>query len=160
MAQTQEQRSASPGKTDWRYEAAWVWAPLVLRLALGIIFIAHGSQKVFGAFGGPGIKPVIGMVESLGFQPAWLWGWAAALAEFLGGMGILVGLLTRYAAAAVAVNMLVAVSKVHLSNGFFAPKGFEFPMALLAMAIALALSGAGRISLDWLVRSYLNGRGR
>ncbi len=127
------------------------WAPLVIRLVLGVVFIAHGSMKVFGAFGGHGMPGTIGMVESLGFPVPVIFAWLAALAEFLGGIGVLVGLLTRVGAAAIAVNMIVAITMVHLKNGFFAPRGYEFPLVLLAMALSLIIAGAGSISLDWLL---------
>lgn len=134
------------------------WGPLVIRMALGVIFMAHGAQKVFGFFGGHGMPGTYAMVRSLGFPLPLMFAWLAALAEFLGGMGVLFGLLTRIAAAGIAVNMVVAIVKVHLKNGFFAPAGFEYPLALLSMALFLIISGAGRISLDWLIRYGTRGQ--
>ena len=128
------------------------WAPLFIRLALGTIFIAHGSQKVFGAFGGPGIPGVTEMTTGMGLKPAVLWAWALALTEFLGGVAVLVGLFTRFAAFGIAVVMLVAIITVHGKNGLFLSNGgFEFALALIAMALSLIASGAGKFSLDWLI---------
>lgn len=131
------------------------WAPLFIRVVLGIIFIAHGAQKVFGAFGGHGIPGVMGMIESFGLKPVFLWTWALALTEFLGGIAILLGLATRFAAFAIAVVMSVAIIAVHLRQGFF---GYEFPLALFAMALSLIASGAGKVSLDWLIAQRLRDR--
>jgi len=136
------------------------WATLVIRLALGVVFIAHGSQKVFGAFGGHGMDGTIGMVRSLGFPLPVMFAWFAALAEFLGGIGVFVGLLTRFAAAGIAITMVVAITRVHLKGGFFAPRGFEYPLVLLAMALSLIFSGAGKISLDWLAHRVLRRESR
>lgn len=136
------------------------WAPLVIRLALAAIFIAHGAQKVFGAFDGHGIRGLAGFVGELGFRPPIVWAWLAALAEFLGGIGVLLGLLTRIAAAGILANMLVAILKVHAPNGFFLPDGIEFALANAAMALSLILSGAGKVSLDWVLREWWLGRRR
>ncbi len=143
-------------RTDW-----WILSLslLVIRLALGTIFIAHGAQKVFGAFGGPGIAGVTGMVTALGFHPPLVWSYALALTEFLGGIGILLGLLTRLAGIGIIVVMSVAIATVHGPSGFFLPKGFEFNIALIAMALSLVISGAGMFSLDWLIRRWWKGRG-
>lgn len=121
-----------------------VWAPLLIRLALGVIFIFHGAQKVFGVFGGPGIPGVAKMITMMGLKPVALWAWALALTEFIGGIAVLVGLLTRLAAFGLAVVMLVAIIAVTGRHGFSAPAGFEYNLALLAMALSLIASGAGR----------------
>ncbi len=133
-------------------EMAMTWAPLVIRIALGSIFIAHGSQKLFGAFDGSGMKGTIDFINSLGFKPAALWAWLLALTEFLGGLGLIFGLLTRVSAFGILVIMIVAAAKIHLKQGFFLPGGLEYNWALLAMALSLMLSGAGKISLDWWIR--------
>lgn len=131
------------------------WAILFLRIAVGVVFVMHGSQKVFGAFGGHGMEGVIGMVTSLGFPAPVMFAWMLALTEFLGGLAVFFGLFTRPAAFAIAVNMTVAIIKVHFKNGFFAPTGFEYPFTLLLACISLMFSGPGRISLDWLIRRML-----
>lgn len=115
--------------------------------------MAHGSQKLFGAFGGGGIPGVAQGFAALGLNPPFFWAWIAALTEFLGGLGLLSGLLTRLAGCFIIVLMLVAIAKVHAPRGFFLPGGFEFNYALIAIALALVISGAGPISLDHLVRS-------
>jgi putative oxidoreductase len=126
-------------------------APLVGRIALGTVFIAHGSQKVFGAFGGHGFSGTMSfMQDSMGI-PAFL-AVLAILTEFFGGIAVLIGLLTRLAALGIACVMAVAVFKVHLSSGFFAQGGgFEYPFALGLLALALVLGGAGKWSIDgWI----------
>jgi putative oxidoreductase len=129
------------------------WAPLVIRIALGIIFIAHGSQKLFGAFGGHGMSGTVGMMQSLGVHPAVFFAWIVTLVEFLGGIGILIGLLTSIASLLIAIDMVVAIATVHGKNGFFLgqPPGYEYNIALIAMAVALILSGAGALSVDRLI---------
>ncbi len=122
---------------------------LVLRLVLGIIFVAHGAQKLFGSFGGPGLKGTAGFHEQLGIKPPLAMAVLAGLAEFVGGILVAVGFLTPLAAAALIVTMVVAALTVHLRNGFFAQSGgYEFNLALAGMALALLLAGAGAISLD------------
>jgi putative oxidoreductase len=117
---------------------------LVLRLALGTVMIAHGYQKVFG-----GMPQFMGMLSHMGIPP-WM-GYLAAAAEFGGGILLVVGFLTRFAALAVFIDMLVAICKVHLHNGLFSKNGgFEFPMVCGAIAFSLIWSGAGPIAIDWL----------
>ncbi len=122
---------------------------LALRLAAGSIFVAHGAQKLFGAFGGYGLEGTAGWMESIGLAPGLLIALAAGGAEFFGGLLLIVGLLVRPAAAVLAFTMLVAVFAVHWEHGFFmANNGYEFAMALFAVSIALALRGAGSASVD------------
>jgi len=131
------------------------WGPLVIRVVLGVIFIAHGSQKLFGAFGGPGIKGVAGFVTNLGMAPGILWAWILALTEFVGGIALILGLFTSIASAGLIIAMLVAIIKVHARNGFFLSQekmGFEYNLALIAMAVSLILSGPGKFSIDKLIR--------
>lgn len=116
---------------------------LVLRLALGAIMIGHGYGKVFG-----GLHKHAEFVASLGI-PAWM-AYLSAAAEFLGGILLVAGLLTRLAAFAVCINMLVAIFKVHLHNGLLGQGGYQFPLALAAMAFSLIFTGAGPVSLDWV----------
>lgn len=120
---------------------------LLLRLALGAIFIAHGGQKVFGWWGGSGLEPFIKNIQEMGL-PTYL-AYVSAYTEFLGGFAVALGLLTRLAGFGLAVVMGVAVWKVHLANGFFLKNsGFEYCLALGSMALCLLFAGAGSISLD------------
>lgn len=116
-------------------------ALLVLRLVLGAVMIAHGSRKVFG-----GLHHHVQFVSSLGL-PGWL-AYLSALAEFGGGILLVIGLCTRCAALAVLIDLVVAIWKVHWKNGFTATGGYEFPLALSAIAFALIFFSAGPISLD------------
>ena len=119
---------------------------LILRIALGGILFAHGAQKVLGIFGGKGLDATItGMSDKFGSVLPYL----SVFTEFLGGLFILLGLFTRFFGIAALINMLVAVFAVHISNGFFAPKGFEFPASLAMMALAITVAGPGLFSLDW-----------
>jgi putative oxidoreductase len=119
-------------------------ALLVMRLALGAIFIAHGSQKVFG-----GIGKFEGMLSGMGIP--WYMAYVVAAAEFGGGILVLAGFLTRLGALGIFCDMAVAIAKVHLKNGLRGPNGYEFPLACAALAFALIFLGAGPISLDWAI---------
>ena len=122
---------------------------LVLRLVLGVIFIGHGAQKVFGSFGGPGLKGTAGFFEQLGIKPPYLMVVLAGLAEVVGGILVILGFLTPLATLALIVVMIVAVLTVHLKNGFFVTNGgYEFNLALAGMALTLLIVGAGAYSLD------------
>ena len=124
-------------------------AVLILRLFLGFAFMMHGSQKVLGAFGGPGIAGVAGMLTKLGLEPAQILAWVLSITEFVGGICLVLGFLTRFWAAGLVIDMGVAVAKVHMPNGFFASKnGFELPLALGVMALVILLTGPGSVSVD------------
>ncbi|PCC97933.1 DoxX family protein [Halopseudomonas pelagia] len=128
------------------------FAPLALRIPAGIIFIAHGAQKLFGWFGGYGLEGTGQWMESIGLAPGYLMALGAGGAEFLGGLALLLGLLVRPAAAVLALTMLVAIVTVHLANGLFmSNNGYEFALALLAISVSLLISGAGRLSLDRVI---------
>ncbi len=118
-------------------------ALLILRLALGIIMVAHGYSKVFG-----GLHHHAEFVASLG-MPAWL-GYVSAFAEFLGGLLVIAGFLTRPAALAICIDMAVAIGKVHWKNGLTGANhgGYEFPLSLAAIAFALIFFGAGPVAVD------------
>jgi putative oxidoreductase len=133
---------------------------LLMRLSAGVIFAAHGAQKLFGSFGGGGLEGTAQWMASIGLQPGYLMALAAGSAEFFGGIALLLGLLTRPAALALAMTMLVAVITVHLPNGLFmSNNGYEFGLALLAITGALVLNGGGKLSLDSMLSARLgNGR--
>jgi putative oxidoreductase len=125
------------------------WGTLALRIAAGIIFAAHGGQKLFGWFGGYGLEGTGQWMDSIGLEPGYLMALLAGSAEFFGGLALIAGLLVRPAAAALAVAMVVAIFSVHFDKGLFVAKnGYEFALALLAIAVALVFSGGGRASLD------------
>jgi putative oxidoreductase len=126
-------------------------ALLILRLVLGIIMIGHGYSKVFG-----GLHHHVQMVSSLGL-PGWL-AYFSAAAEFLGGILVILGLLTRFAALAIAINMVVAIVKVHWHNGLLGNGGYQFPLALASIAFALIFLGAGPIALEGLRGGVGSGR--
>ncbi len=122
---------------------------LVLRVVLGVIFAAHGAQKLFGSFNRPGLKGTARFHEQLGIRPPFAMAVLAGLAELVGGILVAVGFLTPLAAAALIVTMVVAALTVHIKNGFFAQTGgYEFNLALVGMALTLLLAGAGAFSLD------------
>jgi putative oxidoreductase len=111
---------------------------------LGIVFLAHGAQKVF-TFGHHGVT---GMLGSMGIPLPSVMSVVLMAVEFLGGAALVLGLLTRWAAALNGFDMVVAILAVHLKNGFFNPMGFEYPLTLLAACIALAVIGPGAGSVD------------
>lgn len=124
------------------------WGIAALRMTVGAVLLAHGAQKLFvygiggtaGVLGHLGIPlPMVSAVLSIG-------------AEFLGGLLLLLGLATRWAAAVLVINMAVAVFAVHLPNGFFAPKGVEYPLTMLVANFSLALTGPGAFALDNVLR--------
>lgn len=121
----------------------------ILRVLVGIIFVAHGSQKLFGWFGGYGLAGVAQWMESIGLAPGYLMALMAGSAEFFGGLALILGLLVRPAAAVLTFTLLVAIFSVHIGNGFFmSDNGYEFGLALMAATLALLVDGAGRLSLD------------
>ena len=122
---------------------------LALRVPIGIIFAAHGAQKLFGWFGGYGLEGTGQFFGSVGLNPGYLMALLAGAAEFFGGLALIFGLLVRPAAGALSFAMLVAIFAVHWSKGFFAGSGgYEFALALFAASLALVFSGAGRLSAD------------
>jgi putative oxidoreductase len=128
------------------------WAPLALRIPIGIIFVAHGAQKLFGAFGGYGLEGTGQFMASLGLTPGYLMALLAGSVEFFGGLALLFGVMVRPAAAALAFAMLVAIFSVHIDKGLFMDKnGYEYALALLAASMSLLVSGAGRLSVDTAV---------
>ena len=125
---------------------------LALRLPVGIIFVAHGAQKLFGWFGGHGLEGTGQWMASIGLEPGYTMALLAGSAEFFGGLALILGLLVRPASIVLAFTMIMAIFAVHISNGLFmSNNGYEFALTLLAATVALAISGAGRASLDRMV---------
>ncbi len=124
-------------------------ALLILRFVLGLTFLGHGSQKLFGWFGGAGLKGTIAMMGQLGMRPSWLWGGMAALTEFGGGLLVLLGFLSPVGSLGIISSMLVAIVYVHWKNGFWNMKGgLEYPLIIMTAALAIAITGMGKYSLD------------
>ena len=142
-----------PVHTQWLYP----WTILIIRSALGVVFIAHGGQKLFGLWGGAGLTETIATFErNMGIPPFLTV--AAAAVEFFGALAVLSGFLTRPAALALSIVMLVAIVEAHWTHGFFINwgmvrgrgHGIEFNISLIAMTVGLLLSGPGKFSLDYL----------
>lgn len=123
------------------------WGIAVLRVVVGIVFLVHGGQKLFAW----GFSNVAGFFGQVGIPLPMLAAIVVTLVEFLGGLALLLGLFTRWAAIPLALNMLGAMLTVHLKAGFFLPEGYEFVLTLLAANAALALLGSGEASLDKLL---------
>ena len=129
------------------------WGLTVLRVVVGIVFLAHGAQKLFVfGFGG-----VAGLLEGLGVPAPGLFAVVVTVVEIVGGIALILGLFTRVAAIMLAVDMLVATLTAHLSNGFFAQNGgYEFTLLLLAASVALAVAGPGEAALDRIIAARGN----
>ena len=136
-------------------------ATAILRLALGVTFFAHGAQKMFGWFGGFGFSGTMGFFTGMMHIPAPL-AFLAICAEFFGGLGLILGFLTRIAAFGIAANMVVAIAAVHRAFGFFMNwagnqkgEGFEFHLLVLAITAFLMIRGAGAFSVDRAISTKL-----
>jgi putative oxidoreductase len=132
-------------------------ATAILRVVLGIVFFAHGAQKMLGWFGGFGFAGTMGFFTGMMHVPAPL-AFLAIAAEFFGGIGLILGFLTRIAAFGIGVNMLVAIMTVHHTFGFFmnwagtqTGEGFEFHLLALAIVAFLMIRGGGAFSIDRLL---------
>jgi len=122
---------------------------LVIRVVFGLVYAAHGAQKLFGWFGGYGIAGTGGFLETLGFRPGKTFATAAGLGEFLGGLLLAFGFLGAVGPALIVAGMIVAIVTVHRKNKFFvATNGIEHPLLFTTVAVGIALTGPGRYSLD------------
>jgi putative oxidoreductase len=136
----------------------------MIRVVLGVVFFAHGAQKMLGWFGGDGFSGTMAFfTQQLGI-PSVL-AFMAIVAEFFGGLGLLVGLLSRVAACGIACNMLVAITMLHIHNGFFMDwfgtqqgEGIEYHLLALALALTVIVRGAGAYSLDRFLSQWTEGQ--
>jgi putative oxidoreductase len=133
-----------------------LFGPTVLRLAVGVVFAAHGAQKLFGLWGGGGLTGTAAFFSQLGLTPPYPLAILTGLVEFVGGLLLIAGAFTAMTSAALALPMLVAVWTVHLSNGFFLNwtitpgqgHGYEFNLTLIGALVSLMLTGPGAFSVD------------
>jgi putative oxidoreductase len=131
---------------------------LILRLVVGLLFVGHGAQKLFGIWGGHGLKGTAGFFEQIGLKPGHVHATAAGLIEFGGGALLALGLFTPFAAAALIAVMTAAVITVHAPKGVWSTDGgYEYNLVLTAAAFALAAIGAGNWSLDHALSFSLHG---
>ncbi len=127
-------------KPVWNERTGLDVSLLVVRVIVGVIFAAHGAQKLLGAFGGLGLAETVKMMGPLGYL--------VTIGEFFGGLGLVVGFLTRFSAASLIVIMIGAIAMVHGKNGFFLDKGgFEYNLALIGLLVPILLVGPGRFSV-------------
>src|SRR5258706_9204824 len=129
-----------------RDRSAVDWALLVARALVGVVFMAHGAQKLFGAFGGPGLSAVVQMMGLLGYL--------VTVGEFFGGLGLVLGVLSRFSAASIILIMLGAIAMVHAKFGFFmnwagnqAGEGFEYHLLAIAALLPIWIGGPGSFAL-------------
>jgi uncharacterized membrane protein YphA (DoxX/SURF4 family) len=137
----------------WRHGPAVDVSLFLMRVVVGVIFMAHGAQKLFGVFGGPGLSKVVEMMGPLGYL--------VSIGEFFGGVGLIVGFLCRFSAVSLIVIMVGAIATVHGKNGFFlgsgpdstiSQSGFEYNLALIALLAPILIIGPGRIAIGWFLR--------
>ncbi|HEV2027211.1 MAG TPA: DoxX family protein [Candidatus Dormibacteraeota bacterium] len=129
---------------------------LILRVVVGLVLTAHGSQKLFGWFGGGGITGTTAMAQKLRMRPSRFWAAMVIAGEFGGGLLLAFGLFNPLGPLGIAAAMAVASLLVHWSKGFFAGKGgYEFPLTLLGGAVAVAFTGPGRYSLDAVLHTAI-----
>ena len=130
------------------YEKLSPFALPLLRIMLGVILIPHGAQKLFGWFGGAGFTRFIQIFESIGYRPGTLWVTAVALTEFVGGILLVLGLFTRFAALAVVIFMIVAVHFTSAKGFFWTQQGLEYSLLIGVVALVFLIRGAGDYSVD------------
>ncbi len=132
------------------------YGPTLLRLAVGLVFVAHGAQKLFGFGGGGGLTATAALFAQVGLSPAFVLAMLIGLVETFGGLLLLAGLFTRLTAGLFTIEMLVAVWKVHFANGFFlnwsnttgVGHGYEFNLVVIAALVSLIVTGPGALSID------------
>jgi putative oxidoreductase len=125
---------------------------LIIRVVIGLSFMAHGAQKLFGWFGGYGLNGTGGWMESLGLKPGVTMALMAGLAELIGGLLFTLGLLTPLAAVMIAATMVMTIVKVHAPNGYWATQnGYELNLTLIAVVIGVAFIGPGQYALDAII---------
>jgi putative oxidoreductase len=124
------------------------YGPAVLRLVVGLVFVAHGAQKLFGVWGGEGLPGTAAAFAEAGIEPSYALAAVAATIEFGGGLLLVLGAFTVAATLALTLQMLIAIWMVHLPHGFFLPNGYEFNLTLIAALVSLALTGPGAFSID------------
>ena len=125
---------------------------LIIRLVIGLSFIGHGAQKLFGWFGGYGLKGTGGWLESIGIKPGVQMAFLAGISELLGGLLFALGLLTPVASLLILGTMIMAIAKVHGVNGYWSTQnGYEYNFAIIAVVIGVALTGPGQYALDVLL---------
>ena len=124
------------------------YGPTVLRIVVALVFIAHGGQKLFGIWGGGGLSGTASGFSQMGIEPAYWLAVLAGIAEFGGGLLLLLGAYTLAAASVLGIHMVAAIWLVHLPNGFFLPGGYEFNLTLIGALVCLMLTGAGALSVD------------
>jgi len=137
---------ALQSETTLRDRSAVDWALLVARVVVGVIFMAHGAQKLFGAFGGPGLSAVVQMMGPLGYL--------VTIGEFFGGLGLIFGFLSRFSAASIILIMVGAIGMVHSQFGFFmnwtgkqAGEGFEYHLLAIGTLLPILIAGPGRFAI-------------
>jgi putative oxidoreductase len=132
----------------WRMLKMVAWGLLIIRLVIGLTFAGHGAQKLFGWFGGGGLKGTAGWLASMNLKPAFLLALITGIFEFAGGLLFAAGIWTPLAAIMIAVTMIGAIVTVHGKNGFWATSnGFEYNLILIAAVVGVALTGPGAYSL-------------
>jgi putative oxidoreductase len=137
-------------ETAARNNTAVDWSLLILRVVLGVVFMAHGAQKLFGAFGGPGLAGVVQMMGPIGYL--------VTIGEFFGGLGLAAGILPRFSAGSIVVIMLGAIGMVHGKVGFFmnwagqqGGEGYEYHLIAIAALLPIVIAGAGRFAVERLL---------
>jgi len=130
------------------YSAVSEFAEPILRIGLGGILIPHGCQKLFGLFGGMGLSGNAALFERLGYSPGMFWGTLVGCTEFIGGILLVLGLFTRFAAAAVLIFMIVAVKFTSAKGFFWSAGGWEYPLLIGICALFFLIRGGGPCSLD------------